>query len=89
MPHIVLNRVAVFTTYIHHVLMCVCLHMCVSVLWDVIQWGAVLLSARPCVHACSVHTLTIWGPEGFAEPGMLMDHLAHIAFSFMAALHSP
>lgn len=71
--------------------MCVCLHMCVCVLWDVIQWGAVLLRARPCVHACSAHTFTIWGPEGLTGPGqaMLMDHLAHIAFSFMAVLCSP
>lgn len=69
--------------------LCVCLHMCV--LWEVIWWGAVLPRARPCVHACSAHTFTIWGPEGFAEPGqaMPMDHLAHIAFSFMAVLHNP
>lgn len=93
MPHMILHSFFCFFYYRYAInaLMCVCLRMRVSVLWDVIRWGAVLLRARPCVHACSAHTFTIWGPEGFAEPGqaMLMDHLAHIAFSFMAALHSP
>lgn len=46
---------------------------------------------KPCIQACSTHTFTIWDPEGPGWPGqvMLEDHLAHITFSFIAALYSP
>lgn len=66
---------------------CMCLYICMGIQWDVLLWGAALLRVgRASMHP---HIFTIWGPEGLSGPGqaMLMDHLAHIAFSFMATLH--